>query len=353
MILQRYILRELVVGWLFTFVTLMAVSIIGMLMQLFRSFEGGGLELLAQTLPIAMGYMAPWVLVVATCTAATLAYGRLAAENELDAMRLSGIHANRILAPAVLFGLALGGANYLIHDYVAPWAHWNLRIKNTEAARVLLKLPPPGRQRIRVGAYTLNYLDYKDGRMQDPHIHFRDVVKQQEMEFRATSGQIVLEEDKVVVVMSKPSVIQRDPNGERQILAEGDVPVPMPLVDPTKGQKDADDLHSWEIPDYAARTPVRSRRQKAWTAYYTRYAQASVPLLLTLVSVAIGVLVKRGSRLAGLGAALPPILVYFVLFFVFRAMGEKGRVPPVAAALAPPAVLAALAAGLLRGVYRK
>ena len=56
---------------------------------------------------------------------------------------------------------------------------------------------------------------------------------------------------------------------------------------------------------------------------------------------------RKGSRLAGLGASLPPLLLYFIAFFVTQGMGERGRLPAVAAAWLPDALLALLAAVFL------
>ena len=67
----------------------------------------------------------------------------------------------------------------------------------------------------------------------------------------------------------------------------------------------------------------------------------------------VGVFVKRASRLAGLGAALPPLLIYLLSFFLCKGMGERGQLDPLIAAFLPDAILAALAAVLLGMVYRK
>ena len=61
----------------------------------------------------------------------------------------------------------------------------------------------------------------------------------------------------------------------------------------------------------------------------------------------IGIWVRKGSRLAGLGAALPPLLFYFTSFFVTQGMGEKGKMSPALAAWLPDAGLALLAIVLL------
>ena len=86
---------------------------------------------------------------------------------------------------------------------------------------------------------------------------------------------------------------------------------------------------------------------------HTRYASSLAPMLLVLVAMPIGILVQRGSRLAGLGAALPPLLIYFVSYFIFQGLGDKSRVHPILAAYAPDLFLGALAYLLLWGISRK
>jgi len=86
MILERYILRELLGSFVFAFLTVLLVCLVGTMFQIFRSFPGLGFSILMQALPLAIGSMAGWVILVAAATASTLVYARLAAENEITAM---------------------------------------------------------------------------------------------------------------------------------------------------------------------------------------------------------------------------------------------------------------------------
>ena len=72
-----------------------------------------------------------------------------------------------------------------------------------------------------------------------------------------------------------------------------------------------------------------------------------------MVAMPIGILVKKGSRLAGLGASLPPLLVYLVCYFIFQGLGDKNRISPYLAAYGPDLFLAALALFLLWGIARR
>lgn len=355
MILQRYILRELVLSFAFTFVAILAVCLVGVSFQVFRNFQGLGADLLVRMMPLALGYMAPRALLVAACTSATLVYGRLTSENEIDAMRMCGIHANHILAPAVFFGLFLSTGSYALNEYAAPAAADGQRRAIKESVLLVLKRPPPGKQSFKLGPYQLSYLNIRDGVMEDLDLLQYDREDNLEADFHAKSGRAVLVEGQpATILMDKPSVSIRMPDGTRNRFTGGnEFSIPLDKVEFGKKDKKPDQMSSDELLEALGRTRDPKERARILTVYHVRYAQALAPIFLVLVSVPIGAYVKKGSRLAGLGAALPPLLIYFVVFFIFQGMGEKGRIAPLAAAYAPVALLLALSAPLLAGVYRR
>ncbi len=353
MILQRYILRELIQAFLFTFAAIIAVCLVGTMFQVIRNFEGAGLVVILKVLPLALGYVAMWALLGAVTTATTLVYGRLAAENELNAMRTCGIHANRILAPAFLFGILICAGAWVLNEQVIPFARHARRLAFREATLEALRLPPPGQQEFRIGKIRLSYADYQNGRMERPSL-MQFEGDRVVMEYFAPSGSIRSDGQKISLVMSKPRYRQISEKGvEQTFSAESDVSLPLELEDLSKAERRLEDRSKEELQEELAATGDPSRRASILTVLQTRYAASAAPLLLVLVAVPIGMLVKRGSRLAGLGAALPPLLVYFVSFFIFQGLGDKGRVHPVVAAWAPDAFLALLSALLLGGIYRK
>jgi lipopolysaccharide export system permease protein len=352
MILQRYILRELLQAFAFTFATVTAVCLIGTMFQVFRSFEGLGLVVILKVLPLALGYVATWALLAAVTTATTLVYGRLSADNEINAMRACGVHANRMIAPSVLFGTIVCLGAYALNEEVVPLSRHLRRVLFREATLEALRLPPPGRQEFRVGKYRLSYADFRDGRMERPTLmqFDRDRVV---MEYFAPSGWVDVSSTPLKLVMSKPRYRQVDAKGaEHTVSAESDVAIPLELDEfrsadirlEDRPREDLERLLESADPKLAGRIRV---------ILQTRLAASAAPLLLVLMAVPIGLYVRRGSRLAGLGAALPPLLVYFVSFFIFQGLGDKGRIDPLVAAWAPDGFLGALAFLLLAGVYRK
>src|SRR5688572_29644808 len=191
MILQRYIFRELVITFAAAFAILVAVCSVGLIFNMFRSAEGVTLSLIGDALPVAFSYMAPWALIVAATLASTMVYGRLAAENEIDAMRTSGIHMGRIVAPALLYAVCVFILGFFTQHELAPWARYQRRGIIGETIIALLRTPPPGPTSIKVsGKHRLTYIDAREGEIIEPTIAIFNDKSELTQQFRGASGVI-------------------------------------------------------------------------------------------------------------------------------------------------------------------
>lgn len=353
MILQRYILRELIGSFVFAFCAVLAVCLVGTMFQVFRTFPGLDLEILLKALPLATGAMASWVILVASCVSCTLVYARLSAENEITAMRTCGIHTWKIISPAVLLGVLLVGMAYPLNEVVVPFTRHMRRATFREATVHALRNPPPGDNDFKIGPMRIKYNDYQEGRMIQPMISKwkgSDLV----MEFFAPSGVIDASGDPIRIILTKPRGWQiGDRKVKEEFSAENDFTVPIPLEDLENLNRQLQDEPSGTLWEKYYKSEDSALRKTIFLILHTRYASSIVPMLLVLTAVPIGILVRRGSRLAGLGAALPPLLIYFVSYFIFQGLGTRNRVPPLTAAYAPDLFLAAIAAMLLWGVFRR
>ena len=354
MILERYIFRELVASFIFAFLAVLVVCLIGTMFQVFRTFPGLGFAILAQALPLAVGAMATWVILVASSTSSTLVYARLAAENEITAMSACGISSRRIIAPALLLGLLLVGIAYPLNEKVVPWTRHQRRMAFRMSTLEALKSPPPGTQDFILGGYHIHYTDYRDGRMINPTISKLNADNQVVMDYYAPSGTILAASDPIRVSMSQPSYWRLTDRGQQELIRVGsEVTVEIPTKDFENAQPQTVDLPSEVLWERVISAPTRAARNPLLLILHLRYAQSLAPLLLVLVAVPIGILVRKGSRLAGLGASLPPLMIYLVTFFIFQGLGEKSRVNPIVAAYAADAFLGVLATILMIGVARR
>lgn len=136
-ILSRYLLREHAGPFAYS---LSVITMIFLLDLLFRSLN----RILSKGLPVSVvleffGLNLAWILATATpmavLTATLMAFGRLAADNEIAAMHASGISLARQVLP--LFGAAtlLAGALVWFNDNVLPECNYRVRTLAAEIMR--------------------------------------------------------------------------------------------------------------------------------------------------------------------------------------------------------------------------
>src|SRR6185436_19898532 len=122
---------------------------------------------------------------------------------------------------------------------------------------------------------------------------------------------------------------------EESFSAENDLTIEVPTEDLEKLKRQPVDQPSsllWEI---IMGTKDPKIRNPLLLIIHTRYASSVAPMLLVMVAMPVGIMVSRGSRLAGLGAALPPLLIYFIAYFIFQGLGARNKVSPYLASYLP------------------
>ena len=124
-IIRNYILRECLQPFTLSISVLTSVFLLGYLPQLANKVINNGVSLTAMSqvflynIPILLGYTLP----IACLITVILALGHMSSENEILAMRASGIHLMRLLVPLTVVGIALCLVVYLLNDRIIPQAY--------------------------------------------------------------------------------------------------------------------------------------------------------------------------------------------------------------------------------------
>lgn len=120
MILQRYIFWELFRAFVLT--TIALTCMLGFGGGLKDALRSQGInahemiKLLVYLTPLFLTYSLP----VAALFSTTITYGRLAADNEIDACRASGINVHSLLVPAFVLSIIVTVATFGLENYVIP-----------------------------------------------------------------------------------------------------------------------------------------------------------------------------------------------------------------------------------------
>ncbi len=136
-ILRHYVLREHAGPFFFALATLTSLFLLNQVARHFGDLVGKGLggavigEFFALSIPFIIAMTTPMAVLIATL----YAFSRLAAENEITALRASGVGMTRVLLPVIFAGAFFALLMVAFNDQVLPRTNHRLRKLQTDIAR--------------------------------------------------------------------------------------------------------------------------------------------------------------------------------------------------------------------------
>ncbi len=142
-ILRNYILKEFTLPFFLSLSVLIFVMILGNIIKLIGLIINKGVSFfsIAKLFLFLIPYLLTYTIPIAALAAVLLSLGRLSSDNEIIAIRSSGINIFRLIAPLVIFGLTISLLLVILNDRIIPKAHFATRktlidigVKNPTAA---------------------------------------------------------------------------------------------------------------------------------------------------------------------------------------------------------------------------
>jgi lipopolysaccharide export system permease protein len=136
-ILQRMILWELTKVFLMSLVGITGILLMaGIIAE--ASQQGLGPSQILAAIPLLVPSTLPYTIPATTLFATCVVYGRLAADNEILAIKSAGINAIKVVRPGLLLGLAMSAATMGLYYRIIPYTHALLRAMVFKDAEELL-----------------------------------------------------------------------------------------------------------------------------------------------------------------------------------------------------------------------
>ncbi|MFH1691248.1 MAG: LptF/LptG family permease [Candidatus Omnitrophota bacterium] len=128
-ILRNYVLKEFLSAFLISIFVLTFVMILGNLVKLAELIVTKGVSLLlaGKLFLYLIPFLFRFILPIATLAAVLLSIGRLSSDNELVAIRASGVNLFKILMPILVIGLMLSLFSVILNNYLIPASHQKSR----------------------------------------------------------------------------------------------------------------------------------------------------------------------------------------------------------------------------------
>jgi LPS export ABC transporter permease LptF/LPS export ABC transporter permease LptG len=351
-LLDRSVLRSLLLSLLFAFASLAAIFLMFTLLESWRAVAESGVavNVIAQYLFFLLPFMSVQVLPTSMLLSTLATYALMARRSEATAWWASGQSVYRLVLPGLLFAVIVGVGLWLIQEDLMPQA--NVR---QEALRAQMRggaprtTTPLGRQWLaspggRLYAYDF---DEKHEALETPalyefdegEVHLRRIIMGEKGVWTAP-GKMEIEGAEVVDLSGIQVAHQKS---ERVEVADIDPPSVFRSMTDKPSQLSSDRLRG-----YIKTLKSRGGADPSLVvALQKKYAEPFSVLVMALTGIPLAFVFGRRSALAALCSAILIAFTFWIMTGRFQQLGDYGLLPPPVAAWAPLVIFAAAGTYLL------
>ena len=359
-ILDRYILREMLTAFTLGVVTFTFVLLLNKILRLVELIVNKGVPT-SVVLQLFL-YILPYSLVVtipmATLLACLASYGRMAADNEIIILKVTGLSLYRLIVPALAFGIAA----YLVTTYITvsllPFSNRAFKTLVYQITRLRATVG------IQEGIFNtdfpgltiyVNKLEEETGTLQGVFIVDRRDAREHRVVI-AREGQLVSDAERYLILLKLKDgtthVAPPDSPGRYRVMGfaaqDMRLEIDSALFDPADRQLGEQELTIPELRERSARLRAEGKNfRPPLVEIHKKIAIPVACVLFGLVGPVLGMRVRRGGRAVSLVISIAFALGYYVLIVAGEGLGTRGKLPPTLAMWLPNLILALAGASLL------
>lgn len=372
-ILDRYIVKEHIAPFLISNSLIMLLFILNLAFRMLGRIVGQGLSamVILEYFFLNLAWILTLAIPMSVLVASLMAFGRLAGDREIVAMKAAGIGIVRMIRPVLVAGLLVAGFTLYFQDQILP----DMNLRNKLLTRSIRKKKP--NVALREGIFTrdipnqtllVREIDEDTGRLLNVTI-FDESSRVNLSTVKADSGRLayvdtlgmyqfhlyqgeihqlkreepetyeILRYNKALFRIDSPDqMLQRSEKGYRGDRELG-------LADLQKRINELQGLKNRE------RFEKQINRYRV--EYHKKFALSGAAIVFILVGAPLGIKLTRG----GLGVSGPLAVLFFLIYWTFLIGGEdladRGVVAPAIAMWAPNFILAALGVFLIHQETRQ
>ena len=334
--LDRYLLREMaptVGGAALTFVVLLVGHMLYTVVEVVVE-RGVPLPSVMHFLALKVPEAAVMALPVSMLLGSALAFNRLQTDRELTVVRASGVSFVRIMVPAAVMGLAVAVLVLVLNEWVAPKCEEASRRLLMEAVSQQKALAFTPKKFLQLSDTDFVYPDEVDPK------HDRLVGVKMFM-LGGDNPPVLVEAPEAVFVGGKliaPRARTFAPEWSGDVAWGNVSTVTVALKSDSlylpgdlgamRGLSLGELWHNWQ--DEKARYPQEAARFEL--EFHARLAMAAAALVMALLAGPLTVSVGKGHSMSGVALSLGIVFLYYLGMLWLRLAGDRGVLPPVAAA---------------------
>lgn len=359
-ILRTYCLRELLYPFLISLFLVTFIFMVGNLFDLADLLVNKGvsvfdlLKLIFFMIPSLLGFILP----TAALTSVLLVFGSFAQNNEIVAMKASGINLVQLLVPVVAVAFLLSFFSLFLIDQIQPRSEYRSR---QLVRQLVVKRPAAylesGRFIKDFQGYTLWINRIKDNRLEGITV-FQTQEGQPTRTIIAESGEVVSASDQQSFALKLYNGTSDEPNPDDPttlyklnfktfLLSSISVGRQRGGVDKKDKEMTIDELmYRLKYNDDVKRDPKKLRETKSEIHKKISFSFATVAFVL--IGLPVAIMSRRGEVVISFTVAMAVVGIYYILFVAGRTIAINGYLPPWIALWFPNLILIGVSAFLIK-----
>ncbi len=211
-LLPRYIVRELILPFIFALGIIVFILFINFFLRAVDRFLGKGLDLftILEYLFLNLAWIVALAVPMAVLISTLMAFGRLSEDNEINALRSSGISFLTILRPALLFGSTICLMLIFFNTLILPEMNFHARLLAGDIRKMR-----PGMD-IEPGHFIDNIPDYsmiirsKNGNLMEDVRIFSKESKEVQTSIYSETGELSTLDDAIILTLYDGEIHELD-----------------------------------------------------------------------------------------------------------------------------------------------
>ena len=211
-LLTRYILKQLFLPFIFSLLIIVFILFTQFLLRAIDRFLGKGLDLgtIFEYLFLNLGWITALAVPMAVLIAALMAFGQFSEDNEITAMRASGISFLTIVRPALALGFAIATILILFNAFIMPEMNFKARMLSGDIYRKRPDLNiEPGYFMDDLPDYSLIIRDKEDNTLKDVRI-FSKGIGETQTSIHSKTGNLTTIDDAILLTLFNGEIHELD-----------------------------------------------------------------------------------------------------------------------------------------------
>ena len=200
-LLTRYILKQLFMPFIFSLIIIVFVLFTQFLLRAIDRFIGKGLDIgtIFEYLFLNLGWISALAVPMAVLVAALMAFGQFSEDNEITAMRASGISFTKIVRPALAMGLLISIILILFNAFIMPEMNFKARMLSGDIYRKRPDLNiEPGYFMDDLPSYSMIIKEKENDILKDVRI-FSKGISESQTSIHSKTGQLSTIDDAIIL----------------------------------------------------------------------------------------------------------------------------------------------------------